>query len=54
MVLDIRILSEKTTTTFNVITNILHNLDKDVTTRLGDEFWERLGSIVGILTHMNL
>jgi len=30
------------------------NLDKDVTAMCSDEFWERLDSIVGVLTHMNL
>jgi len=36
------------------MTKILLDLDEDFTTRFGDEAWERLESIMSVLTHMNL
>jgi len=31
-----------------------NDLNEDFTTRLSDEFWKRLESVVTVLTHMNL
>ena len=34
--------------------NMLFDLDEDVATRLRNKSWERLDSVIGVSTHMNL
>jgi len=36
------------------IEKILFDLDAGFTTSFSDEFWERLDSLVGVRTHVNL